>query len=96
MFYLFFVDNSKTKQNSRHLITKMDKIGHSPPTEGNPGNLSIELAHLDVFAWFVGNVDVPSRMYAKQNQYQFKPDSKNFQTADVYLRVEVNCVFFVS
>lgn len=76
-----------------NFLFKMDKIGHSPPSEGNPGNLSIELAHPDVYAWYVGNVDVPSKMYTTQNQYYFK-DSKNFQTADVYLRVEVNYALF--
>lgn len=91
------MDISKTKQNPVHFNTKVNKLGHSPPTEGNPGNLSIELAHPEVFAWCVGNVDVPSKMYAKQNQYLFKSSgSKNFQTADVYLRVEVNSEFFIS
>lgn len=84
----------KTEQKPSNPVFKMYKIGHSSPEE-HPGNLSIELAHPDVSAWYLGSMDVPSKMHVTQNQYYFKPDSKNFQSTDVYLRVEVNDFYFM-
>lgn len=56
-------------------------------TEENPANLSIEVAHLDLNIWYMGNTNVPSKMYEKRNKMS---EVSNFVIADVFLRIQVS------
>uniref|UniRef100_A0AAR5PRA6 Uncharacterized protein n=2 Tax=Dendroctonus ponderosae TaxID=77166 RepID=A0AAR5PRA6_DENPD len=54
----------------------------------NPANLSVELAHTDLSVWYMGNTNIPTKMYQKHNHLHERR-FREFRTADIHLRVLV-------
>ncbi|XP_050293699.1 sodium channel protein Nach-like [Anthonomus grandis grandis] len=80
----------KQKENNIADVNKVltFMLKHGPGND--PVNLSVEVAHPDLSFWYLGNTNIPSKIYQKEN-YVDPENVDNLMkipAVDIYLRVE--------